>query len=70
MADKVKKNQFTLFVGKEYVCRSLKLLKLGCELKFIFPRHKILSISSRYFSYDIENKWTQKKYACIGKNLS
>ena len=23
------------FVGKEYVCQGLKLLKLGCELKFV-----------------------------------
>ena len=35
MADKVKRNQFTLLLGKEYVCQGFKLLKLGCELKVI-----------------------------------
>ena len=59
MADKVKRNQFTL--GKEYACRGLKLLKLGSELKFVAYRHKISSISCRYFNYHIENEWTQKK---------
>ena len=44
------------FVGDEYVCQGLKLLKLGCELKFISPHHKILLISCRYFNYAIESE--------------
>ena len=44
------------FVGDEYVCQGLKLLKLGCELKFISPQHKILLISCRYFDYAIESE--------------
>ena len=56
-----------LFVGQEYVYQSLKLLKLGCELKFISLRHKVVSISCRYFNCDIENKWTQKTYTCVEK---
>ena len=34
MADKVKRNQFILSLKKN-VCQGLKLLKLGCELKFV-----------------------------------
>ena len=35
MADRVKRNQFTLlFEKKKYVCQSLKLLKLESESKF------------------------------------
>ena len=41
-------------------------LKLGCELKFIFSRHKI---SCRYLKYDIQNEWTQKKYTRVEKIL-
>ena len=55
MADKVKRNQFTLLLEKN-VCQDLKLLKLGCELKFISLQHKL---SCKCFN-DIENKWTQK----------
>ena len=44
----------------------LELLKLGCEVKFISQRHKI---SCRYFNYDIENEWTQKKYARVTISL-
>ena len=50
MADNVKSNQ---------------CLKLGCELRFIFPRHKI---SGKYL--DIKNQWTlQIKYTLIEKKL-
>ena len=58
-----------LFYWKNYVCQGLKLLKLGCELKLTSPRHKILSISCRYFNYDIENERTHKKYTCPEKIL-
>ena len=44
------------FVGKEYVYQSLKLLKLGCELKFIPFRHKIYCRYFRYFHYGNENE--------------
>ena len=54
MADKVKRNRFTIFLEKN-ICQGLKLLKLGCELEFISPRHKI---SCGYFNRDIENEWT------------
>ena len=37
------------FVGKEYVYQSLKLLKLGCELKFIPFRHKYIADTSDIF---------------------
>ena len=37
MANKMARNEFTLFFGKESVCQGLKLLKLECELKFISP---------------------------------
>ena len=50
MADKV---PIYCFVGKEYVCQDLKLLKPECELKFISDILIML----------IENEWTQKKYA-------
>ena len=40
MADKVKRNRFTIFLENN-ICQGLKLLKLGCELEFISPRHKI-----------------------------
>ena len=34
MADRVKRNQFTLLFEKKNVCQSLKLLKLESESKF------------------------------------
>ena len=50
MADNVKSNQ---------------CLKLGCELRFIFTRHKR---SGKYL--DIKNQWTlQIKYTLIEKKL-
>ena len=50
MADNVKSNQ---------------CLKLGCELRFISPQHKI---SGKYL--DIKNEWTlQIKYTLIEKKL-
>ena len=57
------------FVGKEYVCEGLKLLRLGWELKFVSSWRTILSISSRYFNYHIKNEWTPKKYTCVEKAL-
>ena len=66
MADKVKRNQFTLFVGRLCICEGLKLFKLGCELKFISRRYKA---SCKYFDYDIENEWAQKKYNRVEKIL-
>ena len=65
MVDKVKRNQFTCLLEKN-MCQGLKYLKLACELKFISPRHKI---SCRYFNYDIEKEWIQKKYTHIKKIL-
>ena len=37
------KKQFFSFVGKEYVFQGLKLLKLGCKLKFIYPQIKYVA---------------------------
>ena len=41
MADKMKRNQ--LILGNECNCLGTKLLRLGCELKFISPEHKYLA---------------------------
>ena len=50
---KVKKNQFTLLLGNN-ICKGLKILKLGFELKFISHRHRIPTITYRCFNYDTE----------------
>ena len=46
----VEKNQFTLLLENN-ICKGLKILKLGYELKFISPRHKIPTMTHRYFNY-------------------
>ena len=65
MADKVKRNQFTLLLENN-VCQGLKILKLGCELKFISPRHKI---SYRYFNYIMKMNGLRKNIHILKKML-
>ena len=59
--------KFTLLLEKNMPkLESFKTLR--CGLKFVSPRHKILSISCRYFNCDTENEWTQKKVYSCGKD--
>ena len=63
---KSEKESIYSFVGKEYACQGLKLLKLGCELKFISPQYEI---PCGYFNYYIDNEWNHEKYAHVQKIL-
>ena len=46
-----------LFCWKRICLPRLETTKTRMRFNFISSRHKILSVSCRYFNYDIENKW-------------